>query len=206
MRETRGCAQPSPTTGYCAFHDWDINTANSSLHLPWVNLPYQPDAGIGCGQTFINTPGTDDGYSITGGHEVMEAITDPIGTGWVDNADTISGGEVADKCAWGGQAWGDSDPAGDVKLATGTFAMQSLWSNAAHGLRDVRRPAAPVTTLGDADGHHRQRGQPAGAPRTRRRAPLTYTASGLPGGLSIGRRPAASPASPNVTAGTFTPR
>ena len=51
------CGTPQ-ASGYCAFHDWDVNTANSSLHLPWENLPYQPDAGVGCGQSFINTPGT----------------------------------------------------------------------------------------------------------------------------------------------------
>jgi len=125
------CGTPQQS-GYCAFHDWDVS-ANPGINLPWVNLPYQPDAGVGCGQTFINSPGTNDGYSITGGHELMEAITDPIGTGWVDNADTISGGEVADKCAWGGQLWGDTDPAQNVTFATGTFAMQSLWSNAVTG-------------------------------------------------------------------------
>ena len=150
------CGTPQ-ASGYCAFHDWDVNTANSSLHLPWVNLPYQPDAGVGCGQTFINTPGTDDGYSITGGHELMEAITDPIGTGWVDNADTTSGGEVADKCAWGGQLWGDSDPYGNVKIGPGTFAMQSLWSNAVTGCvmngglpLSVTTPATQTATTGKA--------------------------------------------------------
>jgi len=35
-----------------------------------------------------------------------------------------SGGEIGDKCAW--QA-----PNGDVALSTGSFAMQSLWSNSA---------------------------------------------------------------------------
>ena len=153
------CGTPQQS-GYCAFHDWDVNTANSSLHLPWVNLPYQPDAEVGCGQTFINTPGTNDGYSITGGHELMEAITDPIGTGWVDNADTTSGGEVADKCAWGGQLWGDNDPYGNVTLGGGTFAMQSLWSNAVTGC--VLNGGLPAVRhhAGHPDGHPRQGLQP----------------------------------------------
>jgi serine protease len=197
------CAQPSPTSGYCAFHDWDISS-NPGINLPWVNLPYQPDAGVGCGQTFINTPGTYDGYSITGGHEVMEAITDPIGTGYVDNNDTISGGEVADKCAWGGQLWGDTDPAGNIKIGPGTFAMQSLWSNAVTGCvmngglgLSVTTPATQTATLGKGfvlkisasiSGN----------------TPLTYTASGLPGGLSINRSTGVISGTPNVTAGTFT--
>jgi serine protease len=198
------CAQPSPSSGYCAFHDWDINSANSSLHLPWVNLPYQPDAGVGCGQTFINTPGTNDGYPITGGHELMEAITDPIGTGWVDNADNVSGGEVADKCAWGGQLWGDSDPAGNVKVGPGTFAMQSLWSNATGGCvmngglpLSVTTPATQTATLGKAVSL-KITASIGGA------TPLTYTASGLPGGLSINRSTGLISGAPNVTAGTFT--
>jgi serine protease len=199
------CAQPSPTSGYCAFHDWDVSSTNSSIFLPWVNLPYQPDAGAGCGQGFINNPGTNDGYSITGGHEVMEAITDPIGTGWVDNADGTSGGEVADKCAWGGQLWGDSDPYGNVKIGPGTFAMQSLWSNAAGthcvlngGLAlSVTQPATQKATLGKGFSLKIQ----ASINGT---TPLTYTASGLPGGLSINRSTGVISGTPNVTAGTFT--
>ncbi len=199
------CAQPSPSTGYCAFHDWDVNSTNSSLYLPWVNLPYQPDAGVGCGQTFLNNPGTNDGFSITGGHEVMETITDPIGTGYVDNADTVSGGEVADKCAWGGQIWGDSDPANNVTFATGTFAMQSLWSNAVTGCvmngglpLSVTTPATQTATLGKAVSL-KITASIGGA-----NTPLTYTASGLPGGLSINKSTGVISGTPNVTAGTFT--
>ena len=198
------CGTPQ-ASGYCAFHDWDVNTANSSLYLPWENLPYQPDAGAGCGQGFINTPGTDDGYSITGGHELMEAITDPIGTGWLDTADTISGGEVADKCAWGGQLWGDSDPYGNVTLGGGTFAMQSLWSNAVSGCvlngglpLSVTTPATQTATLGKAVSLKITAS--TGSAHT----PLTYTASGLPGGLSINKSTGVISGTPNVTAGTFT--
>jgi ricin-type beta-trefoil lectin protein/putative Ig domain-containing protein len=198
------CGTPQ-ASGYCAFHDWDVNSANSNLYLPWVNLPYQPDAGIGCGQTFINNPGTNDGYSITGGHELTEAITDPIGTGYVDNADTISGGEVADKCAWGGQLWGDSDPYGNAKIGPGTFAMQSLWSNAVTGCvmngglpLSVTTPATQTATLGKAVSL-KITASIGGA-----NTPLTYTASGLPGGLSINKSTGVISGTPNVTAGTFT--
>ena len=197
------CGTPQPS-GYCAFHDWDVNSSNSSLYLPWVNLPYQPDAGVGCGQTFINTPGTYDGYSITGGHELMEAITDPVGTGWLDTADTVSGGEVADKCAWGGELWGDSDPAGNVTLGGGTFAMQSLWSNATGGCVlngslqvNVTTPATQTATLGKAVSLKITASIAANTP-------LTYTASGLPGGLSVNKSTGLISGTPNVTAGTFT--
>jgi hypothetical protein len=201
------CGTAQPSGGYCAFHDWDLNSSNHSLYLPWINLPYQPDAGTGCGQGFINNPGTNDGYSITGGHELMEAITDPIGTGWVDLPnDTVSGGEVADKCAWGGQIWGDSDPYGNVTFGSSSFAMQSLWSNATGGCvlngglpLSVTQPATQTVTLGNAVSLQIQAS--IGGANT----PLTYSASGLPPGLSINKGTGVISGILNgATAGTYT--
>ena len=118
-----GCAGGSGN--YCAYHD--------ASNEPFTNLPYILDSGAGCGEDFINSNGTHDGFSIVGGHEYAETVTDPFpSSGWVDNNDGISGGEIADKCAWRGQNWGGNDPAGNVTLSTGTFAMQSLWSNSAN--------------------------------------------------------------------------
>jgi serine protease len=114
------------TSGYCAWH--------SSSNEPYTNLPYLLDAGTGCGEDFVNPNGTNDGLSIVGGHEYAESITDPIPpTGWIDQNDSVSCGEIGDKCAWGGQLWGSNDPSGNVTLSTGTFPMQSLWSNGANG-------------------------------------------------------------------------
>jgi serine protease len=131
------------TSGYCAWH--------SSSNEPYTNLPYILDAGKGCGKDFVNPSGTDDGLSIVAGHEYAESITDPIPpTGWVDPNDTVSGGEIADKCAWGGKLWNGHDPAGNVTLSTGTFAMQSLWSNNASGcvMSTVKPPAGhPIKGL-----------------------------------------------------------
>ena len=85
-----------------------------------------------CGKNYVNagSAGTYDGLGISGGHEYAETITDPNpDTGWIDLSDPTppgSGGEVADKCIFD-----TGDPAGDIRLSTGTFAMQSLWSNAA---------------------------------------------------------------------------
>jgi hypothetical protein len=135
----------------------------------------------------------------------MEAITDPIGTGWLDTNDNVSGGEVADKCAWGGQLWGGSDPYGNVTLGGGTFAMQSLWSNAVSGCVldgrlqvTVTTPATQTATLGKAVSLKITAS--TGSAHT----PLTYTASGLPGGLSINKSTGVISGTPNVTAGTFT--
>ncbi len=110
---------------YCAWH--------SSSNEPYTNLPYMLDAGTDCGENFVNSgsAGIHDGFSMVGGHEYAETITDPSpDSGWIDFSDPY-GGEIGDKCVWGGELWGGSDPYGNVTLSTGTFAMQSLWSNAA---------------------------------------------------------------------------
>jgi hypothetical protein len=102
---------------YCAWH--------SNSNEPYTNLPYQLDAGDKCGENFVNPNGTYDGFSIIGGHEYAESITDPFpSSGWVDPND-LGGGEIADKCLWSPQS-------GDVSLSTGKFAMQPLWSNSAY--------------------------------------------------------------------------
>ncbi len=133
-----GCSSSPPT--YCAWH------TNSTLGETFTNLPYLLDAGLSCGQNFINSgsAGTYDGFSIVGGHEYAETITDPAPvSGWFDAADNVSGGENGDKCAWAGELWGTPDPAGNVTLSTGSFAMQSTWSNAASGCVMSATPPPP---------------------------------------------------------------
>lgn len=111
------CGSPSPTGSYCAWHSYTGSVS-------YTNLPYQLDAGGECGENWINSgsAGTYDGFSTVGGHEYAESITDPQLNAWFDS----SGSEIADKCAW-------TTPAGDVALSTGSYAMQSLWSNANGG-------------------------------------------------------------------------
>ena len=67
--------------------------------------------------------GTLDGVSIVGGHEYSEAATDPHLNAWYDS----SGAENGDKCAWISSGTGKSH---DITLSTGTFAVQTTWSNA----------------------------------------------------------------------------
>jgi serine protease len=168
------------SSGYCAWH--------SSSNEPYTNLPYILDAGAGCGENFINPAGTHDGLSIVAGHEYAESITDPIPpTGWVDPNDTVSGGEIGDKCAWGGQLWGGHDPAGDVTLSTGSFAMQSLWSNGANGCVmsgvggdtvTVTNPGNQTGTVGNATSLQLHGTSTAGKP-------LTWSSSVLPAGMTL---------------------
>jgi serine protease len=102
---------------YCA---WHTDSANSNV--AYTNLPYVNDAGVQiCGEDAVNPSpgGTYDGFSIVGGHEYAETVSDPYLNAWYDS----SGYEIGDKCAW------LTPPMGNVTLSTGTFAMQGLWSN-----------------------------------------------------------------------------
>jgi hypothetical protein len=156
------------STGYCAFHDWVAKGFESDIYDPkytdgeqgfaYTNLPDLlaiNSSGVNvCGQDAVNPApqGENDGFSIAGGHEIQETITDPgaedisgSGTsvqylgGWYD---TVDADEIGDKCAWVGENPAtDQEPVlpipgamGDIKgNGGGTFAVQSLWSNAAAG-------------------------------------------------------------------------
>lgn len=110
-------------TQFCAWHS---STSSSYGNIAYTNFPYQTDAGASCGQNFVNggSAGTLDGVSIVGGHEYAESISDQFPNGgWLDSG----GSENGDKCAWISSGQG---AATNIKLSTGTFAVQSLWSNA----------------------------------------------------------------------------
>ena len=103
-----------PNTGFCAWHDWNGTTA-------YTNMPYVLDAGASCGANSVQNQ--LDGFSIVGGHEYAEAVTDPVPpSGWTDQS---NGEENGDLCAWQNlQA---------ISFDTGTFAMQPLWSDNDNG-------------------------------------------------------------------------
>jgi serine protease len=121
----------TPSGQFCAWHDYngDTTLSGGAVTSPYgdiafTNMPYVTDLGTSCGQDFVNSNGALDGVSIVEGHEYAETITDqnPAG-GWTDS----SGAETGDKCAW--ISPGASGGAGDLALATGSFAMQSTWAN-----------------------------------------------------------------------------
>jgi len=103
-------------TQFCAFHN---AMSGSSGPIAYTDLPYIPDAGTGCGQGSLNSPGTNDGTSIVGGHEIQETVTDPgAGNGWLDS----SGAEIGDKCAWTNDQ--------NVTMGNGqVFPNQPEWGN-----------------------------------------------------------------------------
>ena len=105
---------------YCAYHS---STSSAVGNVAYTNLPYITDAGASCGANF-NGLGPNAGITIVGGHEMGETITDQFPNGgWLDS----SGAENGDKCAWISSGQGAS---ADITLNTGSFPVQSLWSNA----------------------------------------------------------------------------
>ena len=105
---------------YCAYHS---STSSSAGNIAYTNLPYITDAGASCGANF-NGLGPNAGITIVEGHELAETITDQFPNGgWLDG----SGAENGDKCAWISSGQGAS---ANTTLSTGTFPVQSLWSNA----------------------------------------------------------------------------
>jgi hypothetical protein len=107
-------------TQYCAYHS---STSSSYGNVAYTNLPYITDAGASCGANF-NGLGPNAGITIVEGHELAETVTDQFpSTGWLDSG----GAENGDKCAWISSGQG---AAADITLSTGTFPVQSLWSNA----------------------------------------------------------------------------
>jgi hypothetical protein len=125
----------TPGGQFCAWHDDSADPnlpagpVKSKLDVAFTNLPYVTDLGPSCGENFVNggTAGVLDGASIVEGHEYAETITDQYPAfGWT-NAVPTGGAENGDLCAWNPP--GTSGGTNDLKLPTGTFAMQSTWAN-----------------------------------------------------------------------------
>ncbi|HEX9076337.1 MAG TPA: hypothetical protein VF932_11195 [Anaerolineae bacterium] len=107
-------------TQYCAYHS---STSSSYGNIAYTNMPYITDAGASCGANF-NGLGPTAGITIVGGHEFAETETDIYpSSGWTDSR----GAENGDKCAWISSGQGAS---ANISLSTGSFPVQSLWSNA----------------------------------------------------------------------------
>lgn len=169
--------------GYCAWHDFE---RSSYGQLAYTNMPYLPDVA-GCGSNWFgeNTPrGLLDGYGIIGGHEYAETLTDPnTPGGWTD----ATGQEVADKCAW--IPYGSNGGLFFENLSTGSFPLQTIWSNEDH-LCMASDPIStgPALTLSTMCNRTDPPGQPLSIPAVAADStgdPVSYSATGLPSGLSI---------------------
>ena len=169
----------SPTGGFCAWHS--AGYTGSLGTFAFTNLPYIPDALGSCGQNFVNSgnAGLLDGVTIVEGHEYAETITDQVpGNGWLNN----SGLENGDLCAW--VAPGYATGARNLSLATGSFAMQSTWSNVAGAC--ATQNAISLTTPPDQTGYVQHAFSLQISATDTTGAAMTYQATGLPAGLTIG--------------------
>jgi serine protease len=123
----------TPNGGFCAWHDYTGDTtltggavASTAGDIAFTNMPYVTDMGTSCGQSSVSS--VLDGFSIVGGHEYAETVTDqnPAG-GWINQTGSSSNGqENGDECAWISSGQGATAL---VAMSTGSFAMQSTWSN-----------------------------------------------------------------------------
>lgn len=126
-----GCSMTGFGTQWCAWHSV---TTSGSNQVAYAYMPYQPDAGTSCGMNYVNSANTSfgngyfDGFSIVGGHEYAEAMTDPHPSsgnyGWLTS--TSNGSEIGDLCAWNS----NGGVSGNITLGTNYYAVQPLWSNA----------------------------------------------------------------------------
>ena len=160
--------------------------------IAFTNLPYIPDAGASCGADFVNGNGPLDGVSIVEGHEYAETVTDqnPAG-GWTDN----SGAETGDKCAW--ITPGTNGGSFDLSLTTGSYAVQTTWANdgnsgngtceGSHAI--VTNPGGNTVTVTNPGSQTGTVGTAASlqmhATDSQSGQTLTWSATGLPAGLSI---------------------
>src|SRR4051794_20682976 len=182
---------------YCAWHDYngDVGVSSPYGDVAFSNQPYNIDSGAGCGVGFVNgsTSGKLDGYTMTLGHEWQEMMSDqnPAG-GWTNHTgSSYNGQENSDECAW--IAAGSTGGAANITFATGTFAEQASWSNDTNNCAithaivggggtgntvTVTNPGSQTGTVGTAKSLQISASDSGGAA-------LTYSATGLPTGLSI---------------------
>jgi hypothetical protein len=177
--------------GFCAWHG---STSSSYGDIAYTNSPYITDLGGSCGANSVNSgsAGSLDGVSIANGHEYSEIITDQIpGGGWYDSY----GAENADKCVW----ITPGTPGGmfDLPLATGPFAMQTTWANDDNSGSGGCQASHPIAVNGGGNMVWvSDPGDQAGTTGTAvslqitatdsaSGQTLTYSATGLPAGLSI---------------------
>ena len=133
-----GTALPPSHRDDCAYHErLDVAPgAGRNLAPVLTVLPYVGEApfGVACGASAVNAGarGALDSVSITEGHELAEAITDPEGDGWHG---TGPESEIADVC--------QTQPDYDIEAAGGTFAVQELWSDQVQACVVAGDPAGP---------------------------------------------------------------
>jgi serine protease len=196
---------------YCAWHDYNKDVGVSSPYgdIAFSNQPYNIDSGAGCGVGFVNSPGTLDGFTMTLGHEWHEMMSDqnPAG-GWTNHTgSSYNGQENSDECAW--IAPGQTGGAANISFGSfGSYAEQASWSNDTNSCAishvivnhngntvTVNNPGSQTGTVGVAKSLQMSGSDSGGLA-------LTWSATGLPTGLSINASTGLISGTPSA-AGTF---
>jgi hypothetical protein len=121
-------------TVYCAYHSEVTNVGGHGLKYSF--MPYTPEQGAGCGGNSVNATndafghGYLDSYSLAGGHEFEEAVTDPDAFPTQDGWNDASTSENGDKCAYFHAA---NLTVPTDKHHSRYWAVQPMWSNEANG-------------------------------------------------------------------------
>ncbi len=109
-----GCA----SNAFCAYHSY------FGSDTIYATMPYAASFSCNGGQGPNGDQAADETINVTS-HEQMEAATDPVLSGWIDN----SGAEIGDKCAWN---FGNSNGA-NVTWNGNSYRVQQEWDNNAGG-------------------------------------------------------------------------
>ncbi|MGH8862559.1 MAG: hypothetical protein ACRDVG_15230 [Jatrophihabitantaceae bacterium] len=123
-----GHAATAYGTVYCAYHSEVTNVGGHGIKYSF--MPYTPEQGAGCGGNSVNKNndafghGYMDSYSLAGGHEYAEAVTDPDSFPTQDGWNDAQTSENGDKCAY--------FHAANIRLSGYYYAVQPMWSNEAN--------------------------------------------------------------------------
>ena len=107
---------------FCAYHSW---TGSGTTALLYANMPYAARSGCDPGQR-PNGDAADATLNVVS-HENIEALTDPLGTGWWDS----SGAEIGDKCnfTFGTALGGATGAHYNQIISSSQYWLQEEWSN-----------------------------------------------------------------------------
>ena len=102
---------------YCAWH-WYAPCGATTILIAWVPNP-KGTACLSPSRSCNSLSGVANSMASATAHELMEAITDPYVTSWMDSDSQ----EIGDKCEADLRC---------VRLGAGSFQLQSEYSDAAH--------------------------------------------------------------------------
>jgi hypothetical protein len=134
-----------------AFHAFDFHSSSDLNGTNYVFAAYlNPYVCGSCNAngydpSGIASPNRDTTFDLdtrTISHEMMEAVTDPLGVSWYDAVAGADGGELADKCV--GVTAGVSGDGANVSLHGHRYSVATLWSNEVHGCAASLGPSEPA--------------------------------------------------------------